>query len=134
MFLPGYIYCEKDAEGESGVLTPESEEPYLIDGVLCLGIVNGKPDRITSYFTSEDVIYLWIEWDNLFEEHEISIYWYNPEGELEYSSEPETIYSPNGRKVVWFSLEPSIPVKTGEWLVEIYLEGSFQRSYLFDIN
>ena len=72
-----------DTQGTKGSTNPSLDDPYIIDIVLCVEVVNNKPIGITTIFTEEDEIHLWMEWDNIFDQHNLAVEWVNPDGNLE---------------------------------------------------
>lgn len=126
------MFTCSESQKDSGTTTPSTLEPYIIDAILCLGVVNGNPAGITNIFTTDDVIYIWIEWDNIYDENTVSVNWLEPDSDLE-TTDRITFNSRNGRKVTWFALNPGSPTETGFWEIEIFLNGEFKRSYLFEI-
>ena len=126
-----FVSCS-ESQKDSGTTTPSTLEPYIIDAILCLGVINGKPAGITNVFTADDIVHIWIEWDNIYDENTVSVNWLEPDGHLEAADEV-TFNSRNGRKVTWFSLDPGSPADVGFWEIEIFLNGEFQRSYLFEL-
>ena len=125
------MYCSETSQ-DSGTTTPTVYEPYIIDAVLCLEVVEGLPAGITNIFTTDDEIHIWIEWDNIYDRNTVSVNWIKPNGSIE-ADDSVTFTSRDGRKVTWFSLDPGTFVDKGFWEVEILLNGYFQRSYLFEL-
>ncbi|RKY89831.1 hypothetical protein DRQ09_00675 [candidate division KSB1 bacterium] len=125
------VHCSKTSS-KKGTTNPSLDDPYIIDIVLCVEVVNNKPAGITTVFTEHDEIHLWIEWDNIFDRHELTVEWINLDGNLELRDNI-TFTSDNGRQVTWFAIKPGIPVKKGSWEVVVYLDGIFERSLFFEI-
>jgi len=131
LFFSLILSCS-DSEKESGITTPSDIDPYIIDAVLCIDVINGIPVGITEIFIEDDIIHIWIEWDNIYDRNTVAVNWINPDGEID-TNDSVTFTSKGGRKVTWFSLKPGKPVKKGFWEVEILLNDNFMRSYLFEI-
>jgi len=130
LLIPG-MRCS-ETEGTKGSTNPSLDDPYVIDMVLCIEVLNNKPVGITTIFTDADEIHLWVEWDNIFDTHNLLIEWINPDGDLEFNDEIN-FSSDNGRKVTWFSIKPGTPVKKGVWEVAVFLDGVFERSLFLEI-
>ncbi|MFC1726835.1 hypothetical protein ACFL4T_14530 [candidate division KSB1 bacterium] len=125
------MYCSETTQ-DSGINTPTVYEPYIIEAVLCLEVVDGLPAGITNIFTTNDEIHIWIEWDNIYDRNTVSVNWIKPNGSIE-ADDSVTFTARDGRKVTWFALDPGDFIDKGFWEIEILLNGHFQRSYLFEL-
>ncbi len=123
-------------EGGSGVLEPLADEPMVLESVMCLDVGEGRPMGITnSFLDSDEEIYVWIYWINVEGEHTAKTVWYEPDAELPFEEESRTFDSSTGFSITWFFIEePSDGFAKGEWSVEIYMDGLFERSYLFMVE
>ena len=123
-------------EGGSGVLEPEADEPMVLESVMCLDIDEGRPIGITSSFLgSDEEIYVWIYWINVEGKHTARTAWFEPDAILAFEEESQTFDSSTGFSITWFLIEePSDGFTKGEWSVEIYMDGLFERSYLFVVE
>ena len=123
-------------EGGSGVLEPEADEPMVLESVMCLDIDEGRPIGIVSSFLdSDERIYVWIYWVNVEGEHTAKTVWFEGDAILPFEEESQTFDSSTGFSVTWFFIaEPSDGFSKGEWSVEIYMDGLFERSYLFTVD
>jgi hypothetical protein len=61
--------------------------------------------------------------------------WYSPDKETPYREDSHIVSSESGFAITWFYMDKPVGGFTpGEWSVEIYLDGSFERSYLFAVD
>lgn len=129
--------CGEDPSGGSGFTDLGRGEPTIIDSALAISVFDDRPDGITDTFSAEhnDQVYLWILWANITEEHTAEVSWYSPEegpDDPAFWSEKQTFTSTTGDKITWFYVDLPEPDITGEWFVEVYLDGDlFERSYVF---
>ncbi len=128
------IGCSETASGGSGFTDVGRDEPTIIDSVLAISVFDDRPDGITTTFSAEvnDQVYLWILWGNITEQHTVEVSWFSPEDDLDdppFWSEEKTLTSTTGDKITWFYID--LPDDTGEWFVEIYFDGLFERSHIF---
>jgi hypothetical protein len=123
--------CGEDGGGAA--IEPLADEPMIVDSVMCLDIDDTRPVWITdSFLTSDKEIYIWIYWSNIQGESDVEAVWYGPDEESPFREDSLTIGSSTGFGITWFFIEkPSDGFPEGEWSVDIYLDGSFERSYLF---
>ena len=123
-------------EGGSGVLEPEADEPMVLESVMCLDVDEGRPVGIVgSFLDSDEEIYVWIYWLNVEGEHTAKAAWFEPDALLAFEEESQTFDSSTGFSITWFFIEePSDGFTKGEWSVEIYMDGLFERSYLFVVE
>ncbi len=126
--------CEDSASGGSGLTDVGRAEPTIVDSVLAINVFEERPDGITDNFFAEvnEEIFLWILWNNIEESHKVKVSWFSPEGDLDdppYWEAEQTFTSTTGEKITWFYIEN--PGDLGEWFVEIYLDGLFERSHIF---
>lgn len=126
--------CEEEP-GDKGVLEPLSDEPMILESVMCLNIDDGRPQEITDTFLdSDDSIYVWIYWSNLPAKSKVEVLWFEPGGDFALVRDSQTIISTTGFAITWFSIdEPLLGFEDGEWSVDIYLDDMFERSHLFTI-
>jgi len=131
LFLCSGYNCS-ETKGTKGTTNPLLDDPYIIDIVMCIEVLNDKPAGITTIFIEDDEIHLWVEWDNIFDQHNVAIEWINPDGNLEFTDDTD-FNSENGRQITWFSITPGKPAKKGVWEVAVYLDGNFERSLFFEL-
>ena len=129
--------CSEDPSGGSGFTDVARGEPTIVDSVLAISVFDDRPDGITNTFFAEfnDQVYLWILWANITEEHTVEVRWYSPEDGIDdppFWEEKQTFTSTTGDKITWFYIDLPDPDITGEWFVEVYLDGDlFERSHIF---
>ena len=129
--------CSEDPSGGSGFTDIGRSEPMIVDSVLAISVFDDRPDGITNTFSAEfnDQVFLWLLWSNITEEHTIEVSWYSPEDELDdppFWTEEKNLTSTTGDKITWFYIDLPDPDITGEWFVEVYLDGDlFERSHIF---
>ena len=131
------IGCSEDPSGGSGFTDVGRGEPMIVDSALAISVFDDRPDGITDNFSAEfnDQVFLWLLWSNITEKHRIEVSWYSPEDDLEdppFWTEEKNLTSTTGDKIMWFYIDLPEPDITGEWFVEVYLDGDlFERSYIF---
>ncbi|RKU24117.1 hypothetical protein C6503_01420 [Candidatus Poribacteria bacterium] len=129
--------CSEDPSGGSGFADLARGEPTIVDSVLAISVFDDRPDGITNRFSAEfnDQVYLWILWANITEEHTVEVRWYSPDDGIDDPpswEEKQTFTSTTGDKITWFYIDLPDPDITGEWFVEVYLDGDlFERSHIF---
>ena len=127
--------CSESSSGGSGFTDVARDEPAIVDSVLALSVFEDRPDGITTTFFADvnDQVFLWILWSNVTEHHTVTVSWYSPEDDLDdppFWTEKQNLTSTTGDKITWFYID--LPNITGEWFVEIYLDGDlFERSHIF---
>lgn len=129
--------CGEEASGGSGFTDVGRDEPTIVDSVLATGVLDDRPDGITTTFVIDvdDRVFLWMLWTNLTEQHIVEVSWYSPDDDLNGTpswSEEKTLTSTTGDKITWFYMD--LPEDTGYWLVKIYLDGLFERSHWFQVE
>ena len=124
-----------DNDGDQGMVEPLSDEPIIVESVLCLDVDDARPVEITdTFFESDDRIYLWIYWSNVDLSSEVKVSWYEPGTELAVQEDSQSIDSLGGYAITWFSIDKPIGgFEPGDWLVDIYMDGLFERSHLFSV-
>ena len=133
----GVSGCGEDPSGGSGFTDVARGEPTIIDSVLANNILEDRPSGITNTFFAEfdDQVFLWILWTNITERHTVEVSWYSPEDDPEdppFWTEKKSFTSTTGDKITWFYIDLPDPDITGEWFVEIHLDGDlFERSHYF---
>ena len=133
----GVSGCSEDPSGGSGFADLARGEPTIVDSVLAISVFDDRPDGITDRFSAEfnDQVYLWILWANITEEHTVEVRWYSPDDGIDDPpswEEKQTFTSTTGDKITWFYIDLPDPDITGEWFVEVYLDGDlFERSHIF---
>ena len=142
LFLLGIIFgggCDNAGSGGSGSVSLLRGEPVILDSTLAINVSDDRPDGITNtFFDTSDRIYLWIFWVNVQGRHTVEINWFSPEDALDappFREDQETFTSSTGDQITWFFIDaPSGGFTEGEWFVEIFLDGLFERSHVFDVR
>lgn len=125
------VGCEKIESEGGGVISPAKDAPYIIECVTCVAVdTQSNPVMVTSTFVVDEAVYLWIRWGNWYKTHAVSVKWFDPDGELQ-GSYGEELTSDTGFAVTWFFIDTASSAPTGDWWVEIYLDGQFVRSQVF---
>lgn len=129
--------CGEDSSGGSGITDIGRGEPVIVDSVMAISVFEERPDGITDTFSADvnEQIFLWILWNNIEEQHTVEVSWFSPNDALDeppFRTESQTFASTTGEKITWFYID--MPSDTGEWFVEIYLDGLFERSHIFWIE
>ena len=142
LLLSGIIFggCDETPSGGSGSINPLKGEPAILDSVLAFNVTDNRPDGITDTFFSKvsERIHLWIYWTNVQGRHTVEVRWFSPEEDLEdppFRADTETFSSSTGEQITWFFVDrPTTGFPEGEWWVEIYLDGLFERSHVFVVE
>lgn len=126
--------CDDDGLG-AGTVEPLADEPMILESIMCLDIDDARPVEITDTFLeSDDRIYIWIYWYNVETVSRVEVVWFQPDDPLVWNEDSQTIDSSSGFAITWFSIkEPSNGFRDGDWLVEVYLDDLFERSYIFTV-
>ena len=127
------VGCEGAKTG-GDVVSPGMTDPYIIDAVLCVSIEDGKPVSITNLFLLGERINLWIHWANVKTGQTIKTTWHDPSNKQ--VGESNIIFQAREDRQIsisYIDLNKTSTV-TGEWLVKVFLDGVFMRSYLFTIS
>ena len=130
------ILCGCSESGGSSSIEPMADEPMILDAVLCISVKNDRPEGITNTFyrANDDRIYFWVYWTNLEDVSTAKAVWYEPDKDTPFREDSQTIRTDSGFGITWFYIdEPAGGFKTGEWSVEIYLDGNLERSLLFTV-
>lgn len=125
------------SSGGSATFEPTEDEPMILDSVLCISVNEDKPDGITTTFYSQkdEKINIWIYWTNLPDKSVIKVVWYEPYKDAPYYESQQTVWTKSGFAVTWFYIDkPTKGFTPGEWSVDIFLDGRFQRSHLFQVQ
>ncbi|HEY9186618.1 MAG TPA: hypothetical protein VIR55_01815 [Ignavibacteria bacterium] len=127
-----FTNCNQTSGGGE-VLTPGSEDPYIIDAVLCTSIENNSPSGITTNFYLGERVYLWVLWANVVKDDKVISVWYDPDNFKK--SEYSVVFQSNANRQISISyLDISNFATKGEWIVKLYLNNHFMRSYRFYVN
>ena len=129
--------CGCGESGGSSSVEPMADEPMILDAVLCISVKNDRPDGITDTFyrANDDRIYVWVYWTNLADVSTAKAVWYEPDKDTPFREDSQTIRTDSGFGITWFYIdEPVGGFNTGEWSVEIYLDGNLERSLLFTVQ
>ena len=128
-----FLSCDK-SEGEgSGSTDPGSDNAEIIEGFICSDVFDNKPRGIDNDFLQDDVVYLWLSWQNVSGKHEVKIIWVDPEDDIVETS-VKSFNSTSGKQITFFFLDTSSSAPTGRWYADIYIDDEFVRSYAFWIN
>jgi hypothetical protein len=122
--------------GGSNSVEPLADEPMIVDSALCINVDNDRPDGITNAFLStDDKIFLWVYWSQMDASSTVKAVWYAPGSKTPHSENSHVVNTESGFAITWFYIDKPVGGFTaGEWSVEIYLDGSFERSYLFTVD
>ena len=138
VLLGGVIFggCDSSPSGGSGSLDLLNGEPAILDAVLAVDLIDDRPVGITdTFFESGDRIYLWIYWAAVDGRHTAEVNWFSPAQDLDDAplrEDDESFTSSTGDQITWFFIDrPSGGFPDGEWSVDIYLDGLFERSIFF---
>ena len=141
LFLIGIIVggCDNASSGGSGSVSLLRGEPVILDSTLAINVSDDRPDGIAdTFFNTSDRIYLWIFWVNVEGRHTVEINWFSPQNDLDdppFREDQETFTSATGDQITWFFIDaPSGGFHDGEWFVEIFLDGLFERSHIFEVR
>ena len=125
-----FIACDK-SEGEgSGSLEPGATDPEISEGYVCAGIYESKPTVIDNNFFPDDVVYLWLSWENVTGNHKVRVIWLDPSDDV-IADRTETFNSKTGKAITHFFLDTTNSAPLGRWVVEIEIDNTFVRSYAF---
>ena len=129
------IFSACDSSGGSGSSSPSIDEPAILDCVLAIDVTGDRPDGVTdTFFDSSEEIYLWVYWENVEGRHTVEVDWFSPEDDIDdpFYEGTESFTSSTGIAITWFYIDRPIEgFDEGEWFVDIYLDGYFERSLLF---
>ena len=109
------------------------DDAYIIDATLCTGIENSVPSGITNYFFTGERVNLWVTWANVSKDQKVTAEWYDPNG-IKISEYSLNFQSNSDRQISISYLDLSTLANKGEWLVKLYLNNRFMRSYRFTVN
>lgn len=130
--LCSIVGCDSPEAG-GGTVSPNATETYIIDAVLCTSIEINRPAHITNIFLPGERVNLWVHWANVKIRQTVTAEWYDPDG-YKVSEYSITFQGREDRQISICYIDTHRTSKTGEWLVKIYLDDIFMRSYLFSIN
>ncbi|MBN1465377.1 hypothetical protein JXA02_06430 [candidate division KSB1 bacterium] len=130
--IPLIMACSSTEGQGSGGLEPVVSAPQIVDGFMCAGVFEDKPVGIDNDFWLDDLVYIWLTWENMNGTHEVKIIWVDP-GDDVYETK-KSYSSQDGKLTTYFWLDTTSTAKAGEWLAEVYLDGIFVRSYSFWLN
>jgi hypothetical protein len=126
------ISCKETTSGGE-VVTPGTTDTYIIDAALCTDIENSLPSGITNYFFTGERINLWVNWANTTKGQNVTAEWYDPNNSK--SSEYNITFQSNAdRQISICYVDVSTIATKGEWLVKLYIDNRFMRSYRFTVN
>lgn len=141
LFLLGIILggCDDTGSGGSGSVGLLRGEPVILDSTLAINVSDDRPDGIAdTFFDTSDRIYLWIFWVNVQGRHTVEVNWFSPLDDIDsppFREDQETFTSATGDQITWFFIDaPSGGFPEGEWFVEIFIDGLFERSHVFDVR
>ena len=136
VILPVLILGCGDGEGGRGAVEPLADEPMILESIMCLDVGDTRPVLITnSFLESDKKIYVWMYWINVEDDSEVEVLWYEPDEDLPFREDSLVIDSSTGHSITWFFIErPKDGFAEGEWSVDIYLDGMFERSHLFTVQ
>ncbi len=122
--------CEDDTQ-TSGEIVGPLVGPRIAESQLALDIVDGAPAGMTDLFFRGDFVNLWVPWIALEPPHEVEALWWDP---LDNNFPTVLDITENvAEQVTVFTLELSEFAPAGRWEVEVYIDGEFMRSHIFDV-
>ena len=123
-------------KGGSGTVEPLADEPMILESVMCLDIDDARPVGITnSFLDTDEEMYIWIYWTNVERVSNVKAIWFEPGEESPLREDSQRISSSTGFAIAWFFIEaPADGFTRGEWSVDIYLDGLFERSHIFIVE
>lgn len=124
------IACDKTEGQGSGGLDPGTTTPEVIEGFICSDVFDNKPRGIDNNFFPDDVVYLWLSWENVPGEHEVRVIWVDPDDNIVHEAKQQ-FDSKSGKQVTFFFIDTTASAPTGRWIVEVHIDGRFVRSYAF---
>lgn len=134
LFFGSFILIScKDTTSGGEVVTPGALDAYIIDAALCTSVENSLPAGITNYFFTGERVNLWVNWANVAKGEKVTAEWYDPDNskKSEYSV---TFQSNADRQISVTYLDLATFASKGEWLVKLYIDDRFMRSYRFTVN
>jgi hypothetical protein len=142
LFLVSIIFggCDESGSGGSGSISLFKGEPAILDSALAINVSEDRPDGITNTFFVDisERIYVWLFWVNVEGRHTVEVRWFSPEENLDdppFRREEMPFTSQTGDQITWFFINsPSAGFPEGEWFVEIFLDGLFERSHVFNVK
>ncbi|MGD2217066.1 MAG: hypothetical protein PVJ64_09925 [Gemmatimonadales bacterium] len=121
-----------DDEKAAGELVGPLSGAHVAESVLALAVFEGVPVGITDTFVQDEIVYLWVRWNRLEPPHDAEAVWYDPNGEEVDVSLVEILDGP-AEQITVFSLDLTPVSMTGFWEVDLWLDGEFHRSHLFEV-
>jgi hypothetical protein len=134
--------CQTTIDSKDAVKNSSSQ--CLKEVVICRFLKNGKPYDITTNFSVDDQIYVFISWQNVKGNHTVEAHWYDPGNRLRFTV-PVSFESRTGFYNTWFwfksgrigweEIFDSMSVESvGIWHVDIYLDDKFIRKLSFTVG
>jgi hypothetical protein len=121
-----------DDEKASGELVGPLSGAHVAESVLALAVFEGVPVGITDTFVQDEIVHLWVRWNKLEPPHEVEAVWFDPNGDEVDFSVIEILDGP-AEQITVFSLDLTPVSMTGFWEVDLWLDGEFHRSHLFEV-
>ena len=121
-----------DDERASGELVGPLAGAHVAESVLALAVFEGVPVGITDTFVQDEIVNLWVRWNKLEPPHDAEAVWYGPDGGEVDVSLVEIVDGPE-EQITVFSLELTPVSMLGFWEVDLWLDGEFHRSHLFEV-
>lgn len=127
-----FLSCSS-TEGQGGNTTePSAGAPSIVEGFMCAEIYEDNPVGIDNDFFVDDVVYIWLSWQNVAGEHDVKIVWVDPNEKLIETT--SSFVSRDGAMTTYYWLDTTNSAPVGRWLAEVYIDGIFVRSYAFWLN
>jgi hypothetical protein len=127
-----FYSCDGSTSGGE-VITPGVDDAYIVDAALCTGIENSAPSGITNYFFTGERVNLWVTWANVAKDQKVTAEWYQPDNTK--LTDYTLYFQSNAERQISISyLDFSSLAAKGEWIVKLYLNNRFMRSYRFTVN
>jgi hypothetical protein len=121
-----------DEERASGELIGPLSGVHVAESVLAIAVFEGVPVGITDTFLQDEIVHLWVRWNNLEPPHDAEAVWYDPNGDEVDVSLVEITDGP-AEQITVFSLDLTPTSMLGFWEVDLWLDGEFHRSHLFEV-
>ncbi len=121
-----------DEEKAASELVGPLAGPRVGESVLALAVFEGLPVGITDTFIRDEIVHLWVRWEQLEPPHVAEAIWLDPDGDVVDSSVLDISDGP-AEQITVFTLELTPASQVGPWEVELWLDREFQRSHIFQV-
>ncbi|NIN73362.1 MAG: hypothetical protein GTO46_15845 [Gemmatimonadetes bacterium] len=132
VFACAVVLAGCDDERASGELVGPLAGAHVAESVLALAVFQGVPVGITDTFVQDEIVHLWVRWNKLEPPHDAEAVWYDPNANEVDVSLVEILDGP-AEQITVFTLDLTPVSMTGFWEVDLWLDGEFHRSHLFEV-